>query len=138
MVPWPIALLSLFYGVIAAVSAAIVWKILAGVHHPGPVGAGQSIMWALCWLVLAIGVTCGLPLLKAWARGWAVFGSVVMMITTLAVAGLLAASGHPLGALIATVSAATHVVIIRYLQRPAVKAYFLGDVSHRSPDTGHQ
>ena len=48
MVPWPVALLALFYGVVAAMSAANLWKILAGVSD-------KPVAWALVWVVLSAG-----------------------------------------------------------------------------------
>jgi hypothetical protein len=117
MVPWPIALLTLFYGVIATISAATVWKIVTGV-------SGQSLIWPVAWLALSGSAMCGLPLLKPWARGLAVFGSALLALVSLAFAGLLVMAGQPLGGLLATLGAAIHVLVIRYLQRPVVKAYF--------------
>ena len=117
MVPWPIALLTLFYGIIAAASAATVWRIITG--H-----AQQAMVWAASWLVLSGGIMCGLPLLKSWARTWAVFGSMLMTVLALAVAGLLAANRHPWGALLATLGAGVHVLVIRYLRRPIIRGYF--------------
>ncbi len=117
MIPWPIALLSLFYGVLTAASAATVWKILTGALH-------QPLLWALAWLALSVGAMCGLALLKSWGRALAIFGSVLMAVLTLAVAGLCAINGHPFGGLLSTVGAGIHLIVIRYLRRPMVRAYF--------------
>ena len=117
MIPWPIALLSLFYGAIATCSVVAAWNILTGRSH-------QLLIWALVWLGVSGGAMCGLPLLKSWARHLAIFGSTVMAVLVLAVAGLLVMSGRPLGGLVATLAAGIHVLIIRYLRRPAVKAWF--------------
>ena len=118
MVPWPLALLTLFYGVIAAISAATVWKVTTGVLD-------RPLLWPLVWLAGSVGVICGLPLLKPWARWLAVLGSWVFVFITLSIGGLLARASHPVAALLATGGAAIHLVIIRYLSRPSVKAYFV-------------
>ena len=117
MVPWPIALLTLFYGMLATISLGMVWRIVTGASR-------QPLGWALLWLGLSAGVMCGLPLLKPWARTLAVFGSVVMMVLLLLIAALLINAGHPVGALGTTFGAGIHVVIIRYLRRPIVRALF--------------
>lgn len=117
MIPWPIALLTLFYGLIAAASGAMVWKILAG-------SSRQPLLWALAWLAVSGGVMCGLPLLKPWARRLAIFGSVVLTALTLSVAALFIMASRPLAALVITLGAGLHVVTIRYLRRPAVRAWF--------------
>ena len=117
MVPWPIAILTLCYGAMAAASAATVWKIIAGLSP-------QAIAWPLAWLVWSSATTCGLPLLKPWARWAAILGSLVLMVSTLAVAGMLVLAHRPIAALMATLGAAVHVLVIRYLQRPVVRAFF--------------
>ena len=119
MMPWPIALLTLFYGVIAAASAAAVWKIVIGVSQ-------QSALWPIAWLAVSAALMCGLPMLKSWARRLAVFASLAMMLMTLALAALLVMKAQPLFGLSATLGAAVHILVIRYLQRPMVKAYFAG------------
>lgn len=125
MVPWPIALLSLFYGVIATLSAATVWKALSG-------AGDRPFLWPAMWLALSTGVMCGLPLLKPWARGLAVAASTLLVAITLAVAGVVVLAGRPLMALVATVGAAVHVIAIRYLTRPQVKAWFRQGVQVRN------
>ena len=122
MIPWPIALLTIFYGVIAALSAATMWQIAT---HT----VDRSWMWPLVWLAVSAGVVVGLPLLKTWGRSLAIGASWLMVATTLATAGVIVAAGRPLIALLATLSGAGHVIAIRYLQRPSVKAYF------RTPDS---
>lgn len=117
MVPWPIALLTLFYGVLATVSAATVWKIAMG-------ASDRPLLWPAMWLVVSAGIMCGLPLLKSWGRRCAIGASGLLMLSTLAVAGRIIMGGHPLAGLLATMGAAIHVIVIRYLQRPAIKAYF--------------
>jgi len=117
MVPWPIALLTLFFGVIATIAAATVWKIVSG-------ASDQPLVWPLVWLALSGGVMLGLPLLKLWGRVVAVVASGLMAVTTLAIAARLISAGHPLASLLATVSAGAHVLAIRYLQRPPIKLLF--------------
>ena len=45
MIPIPVALLALFYAVIATMSGVSVWKVVTGVSQ-------QSIVWPLGWLAL--------------------------------------------------------------------------------------
>ncbi len=118
-VPWPIALLSLLYGVIATLAAASAWKIAVGISH-------RQILWPLAWLGCSAGSTYGLALLKPWGRVLAICTSVLLLVVTLAIAGWFVASGRPVAGLLVACSAGTHVVVIRYLQRPAVRAYFQG------------
>ena len=117
MVPWPIALLTLFYGVVATTSAATVWRVSAG-------AADRSLVWPLAWLALSGSLMCGLPLLRSWARRLAMAGSTLLVLVTLSMAGLFVMGARPLLGLLATVGTAVHVIVIRYLQRPTVKAYF--------------
>ncbi len=118
MVPWPIALLTMFYGAIASLSAATMWRVVSG-------ASDRPLIWPSIWLALSAGVMFGLPLLKAWARRLAIVASVLLMLSTLGVAGRIVMAGRPLIGLLATVGAAIHVIVIRYLQRPAVRAWFL-------------
>ena len=117
MVPWPIGILTLFYGVIAAASAATAWKVVIGASQ-------QPLSWPLLWLALSGGIVYGLPLLRAWARTLAIAGSALLMLSSLAVAGRIIMAGHPLAGLLATLGAGVHGIVIRYLTRPHVKAWF--------------
>ena len=117
MVPWPIALLSLFYGVIATLSASSVWRILMGVSD-------RWLGWSLAWLMLSGGAMCGLALLHPWGRRLAIGTSVCLLVVTLALAGLFVRAGQPLVGLLIAFMASVHVLIIRYLQRPRIKRYF--------------
>lgn len=117
MVPVPIAILTLFYGLLATCSAAAVWRVASGATR-------QSWVWALGWLVLSAGATCGLPLLKPWGRTLALITSAALMAATLAVSAALIASGHPGAGLAVTCTTAFHALVIRYLGRPVVKEYF--------------
>jgi len=118
MVPWPIALLTMFYGAIASLSAATMWRVVSG-------ASDRPLIWPAIWLALSAGIMFGLPLLKAWARRLAVIASVLLMLSTLGVAGRIVMAGRPLVGLVATVGAAVHIIVIRYLQRPVVRAWFL-------------
>lgn len=125
MIPVPIALLTLFYGAMAALSAATVWKMFFDVTD-------RSMLLPLGWLALSASLMCGLPLLKPWARKLAVAASLLMMVFTLSLATLLVMRGQPSVAIIATCGAGVHGVVIRYLQRPMVKAYFQSDIRYQS------
>ena len=117
MVPWPLALLSLFYGVVATLSAATLWQIASG-------AVARPAAWPLIWLAVSGGAMLGLPLLRAWGRALALAASGLLTATTLAIAAALVASGRPDLAMLATVSAGAHVLAIRYLRRPAIKLLF--------------
>lgn len=117
MIPWPVALLALFYGTIAAVSGAALWHSLNGLSE-------QAAVWPGIWLGASAGATYGLILLRPWARPLAITGSVLLSLITLAAAGLLVMARHPLAGLAATLGAGVHVLIIRYLRRPLVKQFF--------------
>ena len=117
MVPWPMALLTLFYGVIATTSAADAWRVMQGT-------SAHALAWPLAWLVLSGGAMCGLPLLKRWGRALAVSTSLLLTLATLAAAALLIGAGRPGAGLLVSLSTAFHAVVVRYLQRPDVKSYF--------------
>jgi hypothetical protein len=117
MVPWPVALLAAFYAVIATLSTGRVWRILSG-------ASDRPLLWPLLWLLLAAATMCGLVLLKAWARRLAVWGFGALALFTLASAGALAGAGRPGAALLVAFSAGLYVLGMRYLGRPAIKAFF--------------
>jgi hypothetical protein len=117
MVPWPIVLLTLFYGALAAVCGATLWRISTGVVE-------RSAFWPLAWLALSAGIMCGLPLLKPWSRKMAIAGSIGLGIVTLGFALLIAGSGHPGLGMAGALLSGLHLIVIRYLRRPVVKAYF--------------
>lgn len=117
MVPWPLALLSLFYGVIAAASSAGLWKAVTGMSR-------QPVLWPVLWLGVSASAMCGLALLKSWGRVLAIAGFIALCAVMLAMAGLLAAAGRPAGAVLSAVMAGVHILAIRYLQRETTKAYF--------------
>lgn len=119
MVPWPIALLSVFYGIVAASTAAMVWKAISGFSSQGWMGPAA-------WLLVSAALVMGLPLLKAWARRLAIVGSGVLLLTALGVAGRCVTQGRPEWALLSTLTAGVHILVIRYLQRPIIRSYFNG------------
>ena len=117
MIPVPVALLSLFYAVITAMSGVSVWKVVTGASH-------QSILWPLAWLALSASAMYGLALLKPWARTVGIIGFWALAAVTLGIAGIMVATGRPWSGLFATVIAGSYVLAIRYLQRPSVRAHF--------------
>ena len=121
MVPWPIALVSLFYGLLTALSAVSLWKIVIG-------ASAQSPIWPMVWLAVSVLAMCGLPFGKPWARSLAVWGFVALTVMTLSVAGLLVMGGKPVAALLSTMSAVVYLIGIRYLSRPMMNAWFSNSV----------
>lgn len=117
MLPWPIAWLALFYGAIAAVSGAALYKSLSGLSQ-------QAAVWPGMWLGVSAGAAYGLMLLRPWARPLTIAASIALSLVTLGIAAALVATSHPAGALAATVGAGAQVLIIRYLGRPLVKTFF--------------
>ena len=117
MIPIPIALLALFYAVIAAASGAAVWRVVTGTST-------QSILWPAAWLALSLSAMFGLALLRPWSRSVAIIGFAALCAVTLGVAGLMVAGGRPGAGLMATLIVGFYVLAIRYLQRPSVKTYF--------------
>ena len=121
MVPWPVALLTLLFGVIATLSLATIIKILTGF-------VSRPLMWPMMWFAVSAGSMAGLPLLKPWGRRLAVWGLVAMTVVTLSIAGLLILQGRPLSALLATFGSAIYLIALRYLGRPQVKTWFAKSV----------
>lgn len=117
MIPWPIALLSLFYAAVAFYSAASLWKVALGLSH-------QSAFWLCVWLMLSASAAAGLVWLKPWGRRFAMGTSWLLILSTLAVSALYIAAGKPLVGLFITVTTACHYLMIRYLKRPAVAVWF--------------
>ncbi|MBI3319064.1 MAG: hypothetical protein HYZ89_00530 [Candidatus Omnitrophica bacterium] len=66
--------------------------------------------------------------MKPWARRLTVAVSWAMMVSALGVAVLAVTAGrpHPKHSMLATGIAAIQLVIIRYVTRPRVKAWFSG------------
>jgi hypothetical protein len=118
MIPWPIALLSLFYAAIATLAGATTYQILTG-------AAQRQLLWQVLWLICAAGAALGLALLKPWGRTLAIWTSLALMAVLLAVAGLLAAPAQEPGlGLVVACTAGLQYLAVRYLRRPSVKAWF--------------
>lgn len=118
MIPWPIALLSLFYAAIATLAGATVYRILTG-------AAERQLLWQALWLVSAGGAALGLALLKPWGRKLAMWTSLALMAVLLAFAGLLAVPAQEPGwGLLVACVAGMQYLAVRYLRRPMVKAWF--------------
>ena len=117
MVPWPIALLTLLFGVMATLSLATIIKIATGF-------TARPLIWPLLWFAVSAGATAGLPFLKPWARTLAVVGLVAMTVVALSVAGLLILQGRPVAALLSTSGSVVYLIALRYLGRAQVKAWF--------------
>ena len=117
MIPWPIALLTLFYAAVAFFSAASLWKVALGL-------SGQSIFWLSVWLILSAAAAAGLAYLKPWGRRFAMGTSWMLILSTLAVAALYIAASKPSIGLVITFTTACHYLMIRYLKRPAVVVWF--------------
>ena len=127
MVPWPIALLTLFYGVITTLAVAHGWRLLISGDAMWAVVESARltrIAWALVWVGVASVAMIGLPLRRPWGRNFAILTSWLLIVTTLAQAGVLVASGKPGLGLAVTFSVACHYLMIRYLKRPVVVAWF--------------
>jgi hypothetical protein len=128
MVPWSIALLTMFYAALASASAAALWQATQGTS------LARSLGWSGFWCILSAVLAVGLALLKPWARRLAIWSSVFMMVGALGVAGMAIAQANPepVRSLIATAWASVQVVVIRYLSRPHVKAWFIHGVQLRN------
>ena len=122
MIPWPIALLTLLFGVMATLSMASIIKIITGF-------IARPLIWPVVWFGMSAVAMAGLPFLKPWSRIVAVVGLVAMTVVTLSVAGLLILQGRPLAALLATFGSVVYLIALRYLGRPQVKTWFTKTVS---------
>lgn len=119
MIPWPIALIAAFYGVVFAWSSAALWRA-------GAAPASASIGWAGWWSAGSFVLMVGLVFLKPWARRLAVWSSGLLLLSSLGAALLAVAQPVPDArhSLLATGLAALQLVLIRYLTRPHVKRWF--------------
>lgn len=117
MVPWPIALLAIFYAIIATIASSMAWKVMIGVSE-------RPFFWPALWMVLSAGATYGLVMFKPWGRKLAVWTSMLMMITIWSIAALLVVGREPGWALLTTVVAGLQMIPVRYLGQPAVKTLF--------------
>lgn len=118
MVPVPIAMLSLGYGILAAMAGTSIWKVLIG-------SVEGNVLWPAAWLVLSLVSACGLALLKPWARTLAIVGFVWITLVILSLAGVMIASGRPVAALAAVIGTGVPLLAIRYLRRPIVRELFV-------------
>lgn len=118
MIPWPIAILALLYGVVASCAALTSWKIAMGL-------LSRPLLIQLAWLALSTGATIGLLFLKPWGRLLALGTSLLLMVALFAVSSMLvfAARERGWGMLVALI-AALQLLPIRYLRLPKVKALF--------------
>ena len=119
MIPWPIALLVIWYAAIATAAAAKLWQM-------GPALASQSGWWIGLWAGLSLVLVIGLAWLKPWARMAAIGGSLLMTVGAI-LGALRAVAQVPPSmsqSLTAMAVASVNLVVIRYLTRPHVKAWF--------------
>ena len=119
MVPWSIALIALAYAAVASASAAALAKIAQGTGT-------QPAFWPALWLAVSLALLIGLAQMKPWARRLAVWSSVLIAsgAAGIASASLARPVPEPGWALAATGVASLQLLIIRYLTRPRVKAWF--------------
>ncbi len=120
MVPWPITVVCGLYAVIATSAAAAVWRALSG-------EGVAAIGWSWFWLAMAGSIVAGLAFMKPWGRRLAVWGSLALLVGTMgsAVLAVMQAHPQPLRSMTATGLAGVYLVVIRYLTRPRVKAWFI-------------
>ena len=119
MVPWPLAALSILYGLLAFLSAVRLVECIAQQSAAG-------VAWTALWLVLAAGACIGLPAQKEWARRFAVIGAALFLTGAVVSALVLVVRTppHPKFALLDTLLAGTALIVIRYLRRPVIKSKF--------------
>ena len=119
MIPWPLAALSILYGLLAFLSAV---RLVECIAQPSAVG----IAWTALWLVLAAGACIGLPAQKEWGRRFAVVGATLFTAAAIVGAVLLVVRvpPQPQQALLETMLAGTAIIVIRYLKRPVIKSQF--------------
>lgn len=119
MIPWPLAALSILYGLLAFLSAVR----LAGCIARGTVA---GIVWTALWLLVASAACIGLPAQKEWGRRCALVGAILFTAAALvgAVMLVMRTPPQPQQALLETVLAGVALVVLRYLRRPVIKAQF--------------
>ena len=122
MIPLPIALLSLFYALIATAAAAQSYKILTGMLD-------KPLIPQITWLILAAGAMVGLPLRRPWGRWMGIACAWWVVLTVLAIAAWLIVHQEPGFGLVAGLGTVVPLVAARYLTRPKVKAWCLQKVS---------
>jgi len=115
MIPWPIAVLSTWFGILAACAAfnALTTSLI-----------GVAV-WSWLWCGVAFLTTITLATMRVWARRMAVGVAVFFMAgALLAALGTAMLAQHPLRILVSTAMAGVHLIVARYLTRPRVKAWF--------------
>ncbi len=119
MIPWPLALLTMVYGLLAFLSAVQV--ITCAAQH-----ALAGGLWSLVWFLLTSASAVGLPSRYAWARRCAVLTALLFVISALVGATILVLRQppQPRAALGETLLAGVALIVIRYLTRPPIKAQF--------------
>ena len=123
MIPLPIALLSVFFGLLAATSAMSVWSVMNGAVH-------KPLVSQVAWLLLSAGAMIGLPLRKTWGLWCAIACAWLVVLSVLAIAAWLIASGAPGWGLGCGLGTVVPLTAIRYLTRPNVKQWFVKSDSH--------
>jgi len=123
MIPWPIALLSIGYTIVATSAAATIWR-----HLPGQ---GGAVWLGAFWCAVSVILVAGLATLKPWARRLALWVSVGLMAGALGagVLAILQVPPQPMRSLGGTLMACAQLVVLRYLTRPHVRAWFATTVS---------
>ena len=119
MIPWPLAALSILYGLLAFLSVVRLTECLAR----GMLAGG---LWSMLWVVVASGACIGLPGQKEWGRRLAVFGAILFMAAALigAVILVVRVPPQPRLALLETLLAGLALMVLRYLTRPHIKGQF--------------
>ena len=116
MVPWPIALLSMFYALIATAAAAQAYKIVIGMLD-------KPLVPQLAWLVVAAGAMIGLPLRRPWGRWLGIACAWWIVLSVLAIAAWLIVRHEPGFGLAAGLGTVVPLIAARYLTRPKVKQW---------------
>ncbi|MBI3088058.1 MAG: hypothetical protein HYY91_04150 [Candidatus Omnitrophica bacterium] len=119
MIPWPIALLAGLYAVLGTCSAAALWRILQGQEARSP-------LWPMAWTVVSGAIVVGFAFLKPWARTLAIWSAAFTLVGSLSAALLAVLRPHPepMRSVTATAMAGVYLLVLRYLTRPHVKAWF--------------
>ena len=125
MIPWPIALLSVFYALIATSAAAQCYKIALG-------ALDKPLAPQVAWLLVAGGAMIGLPMRRVWGRWCAIACAWWMTFTVLAIAAWLISQREPGWGLVAGLGTVVPLVAARYLTRPKVKSWFTDKVPSTS------
>ena len=119
MIPWPLAALTILYGLLAFLSA--VQLITCAAQHQLAGG-----LWSTLWFVVTAASAIGLPSKSEWGRRCAVAAAAFFVAGALAAALVLVTHRppEPGRALVDTLLAGAALVVIRYLSRPVIKEQF--------------